>query len=288
MGDELWLRQLFDAAGNYTGWELYEEQDTWANDMTLSLSLTDTEYLNRIDEDDLLFAGKSFKIKSLYVDEIIPAEPGTEVEPEAEVYWVNDGSLGNIYWDGNYRFASPECSTGEECFVFSTDIWQKLKTETFYVDIEGSNPQIRVTTGWWTTNWTEEDIFVGNQYLTDNGDYTMTLKVNLAGSGVAESMDLQHLLFTGQNYRILRIRGENKAAGETIRHELWSNDGTVDFTHFDSVYRFGRQGHEERCLATFSDADWDLIKTGKLGVEIEAVNSRTFVTILTTGNHRGG
>ena len=39
------------------------------------------------------------------------------------------------------------------------DIWEKMKTETFYLTVaKGPTPQIRVTTGWWDPNWNGDDI----------------------------------------------------------------------------------------------------------------------------------
>jgi hypothetical protein len=51
-----------------------------------------------------------------------------------------------------------------------------------------------------------DDIYAGNELLKDNGDGTLTLTVNLAGHAIIDSMDQQHLLFTGDRYTPLRIR----------------------------------------------------------------------------------
>ena len=38
-------------------------------------------------------------------------------------------------------------------------------------------------------SWTEDDIFPGNELLTDNGDGTWTLTVNLSGSEMLSMLD---------------------------------------------------------------------------------------------------
>ena len=121
--------------------------------------------------------------------------------------WENDGTHGAIAWSSNYRFGLEGRDANKECItVFPETIWNKLKTETFYVDIEASNPQIRVTTGWWSTTWTGDDIYPGNERLVDNGDGTMTLTVNMTGDPILDLLDQQHFLLTGDRYTPLRIR----------------------------------------------------------------------------------
>lgn len=127
-------------------------------------------------------------------------QPGAEEghrETVKTTIWKNDGTLGEINWSSDYRFAPESNSTGEECYTVPQDVWEKMKTDQFFVTIKGSNPQIRVTSGWWSTTWTGDDIFPGNDRLVDNGDGTFTLTVDLAGDPL---LDVQHLLFTGSGY----------------------------------------------------------------------------------------
>ena len=161
---------------------------TW----TLKINLSDSpDFCNTIDQQHLLFTGDRYTPIGLY----------------PEIAWENDGSVGAISWSSSYRFGLDGHDGNNECLVtFPETPWNKLKTGTFYLDLEATDPQIRVTTGWWSTTWTGDDIYKGNERLTDNGDGTFTLTVNLAGDPVVDLMDQQHLLFTGDRYTPLRIR----------------------------------------------------------------------------------
>ena len=70
---------------------------------------------------------------------------------------------------------------------------------------KGDSPQIRVTSGWWSSTWTGDDIFPGNELLTDNGDGTYSLAVTLAGDPLLDLVDVQHLLFTGSGYSVEKL-----------------------------------------------------------------------------------
>jgi hypothetical protein len=88
-----------------------------------------------------------------------------------------------------------------------------MKTGKFYIQFQIDTPdwyQVRITTGWWGVQWPagkEEDItpnFLA-EMVTDNGDGTYCIELNLAGSDLAADMDAQHLLFTGSGYTPLRL-----------------------------------------------------------------------------------
>ena len=121
------------------------------------------------------------------------------------VIWQNPGGLGNINWDGKYRFARAGYETGEEICVVPADQWEKMKTSTFYVIFKEPGAQIRITTGWWSTTWTSDDIFVGNERVTQNEDGTFTLAVTLAGNPILDAIDEQHLLLSGGGYTPLKL-----------------------------------------------------------------------------------
>ena len=137
-----------------------------------------------------------------------PAKDEGHYEIVKTSIWKNDGSVAEANWNGIYRFGLEGNDGGNECVAtFPQDVWDKLKSETFYVTVKGANPQIRVTNGWWDSDatWTGADIQPGNELLTDNGDGTWTLKVDLAGSTLVGTIDQKHLLFTGSGYTVEKI-----------------------------------------------------------------------------------
>ena len=159
---------------------------------TLKLDLAnDPAFVEAIDVQHFLITGDRFTPIGIY--------------PESA--WENDGTYGAISWSSNYRFGLEGRDGNNECITtFPATVWNKLRTETFYVDLEATNPQIRVTTGWWSTTWTGNDFMPGNERLTDNGDGTFTLAVNLTGDPILDVVDVQHFLLTGDRYTPLRIR----------------------------------------------------------------------------------
>ena len=137
-----------------------------------------------------------------------------EPQPAGGVIWEGDGSAGAVSWNGTYRFALEGHDSASECIAeIPQATWDKMMTETFYVDLEAATPQVRITNGWWDVEWVGGDIQPGNELLTDNGDGTFTLKVELANQPdlVATLLD-KHLLFTGANYTPIKIYF---AGGET-------------------------------------------------------------------------
>ena len=86
------------------------------------------------------------------------------------------------------------------------DQWEIIRNGTFYLDLQADDPQIRVTTGWWSVTWTGNDFQPGtSDLLTDNGDGTWTLEVNLSGDPILDAIDVEHLLFTGDRYTPLKL-----------------------------------------------------------------------------------
>lgn len=145
--------------------------------------------------------------------------------PVIEAIWENDGAKGAISWSSDYRFANEEKKTGEEIAAIPMDVWEKMKTTPFFVDLEGENPQIRVTTGWWDTNLTADDIVPGNELLTDNGNGTWTLKVDLSSAAdLLALLDDHHLLFTGSGYTPTKIYFDGATAIQGVKKAAKSDD----------------------------------------------------------------
>jgi hypothetical protein len=130
-----------------------------------------------------------------------------------KVIWRNNG-YGAANWNGTYRFGKRGNDQGNECITtFPETVWNQIKTGTFYLVVEGTNPQIRVTNGWWDEGieWQSQDIKPDNSLLTKNEyqnvvwDGTWTLAINLSGSDLVNTIDQKHLLFTGQGFTPVKL-----------------------------------------------------------------------------------
>ena len=214
------------------------------------------------------FDGREFLMPELTYE---PASDGGHWETVKNTIWKGDGSAGAVSWSGQYRYGLDGNDGNNECIAtFPQEIWDKLKSETFYVLLKGEDPQIRVTTGWWSTTWTGADIQPGNEKLTDNGDGTWTLEVNLSGDPILDVIDAQHLLLTGDRYTPLEIYFEDQqwveGGGhlEIVKTSFWKNDGSNGEVSWNGVYRFGLDGNDgnNECIATFPQEIWDKLKSG--------------------------
>ena len=199
-----WWSTTWTGEDIFPGNELLADNGDGTWTLTVNLS-SDAALMELIDAQHLLFTGGGYSVEEMYFQEEVWIDGPGDVEVKVPV-WTNGGQLGEISWSSDYRFASEENSSGEEIYTVPMDIWNRMKSETFYVTIKGESPQIRVTTGWWSTTWTGEDIFPGNELLADNGDGTWTLTVNLSSdAALMELIDAQHLLFTGGGYSVEEI-----------------------------------------------------------------------------------
>jgi hypothetical protein len=179
---------------------------------SIELNLAGSDLAADMDAQHLLFTGSGYTVLELYQAEEVWVGGGGESGQEIDI-WKNDGSMGTINWSSDYRFAPESNSTGEECYTVPQDVWDKMKTGKFYLQLQIDTPdwyQVRITTGWWGAQWPagkEEDItpnFMADM-VTDNGDGTYTIELDLAGSDLAADMDAQHLLFTGSGYTPLKL-----------------------------------------------------------------------------------
>ena len=217
-----------------------------------------------------------------------PAKDEGHYEIVKTSIWKNDGSVAEANWNGIYRFGLEGNDGGNECVAtFPQDVWDKLKSETFYVTVKGANPQIRVTNGWWDSDatWTGADIQPGNELLTDNGDGTWTLKVDLAGSTLVGTIDQKHLLFTGSGYTVEEIffQEETWVDGpgmQEVEVPVWTNGGTVAEANWNGIYRFGLEGNDggNECVATFPQDVWDKLKSETFYVTVKGANPQIRVT----------
>ena len=224
-GDAQAVEHTYSVIGTLKG-------DSWSvdNDMTkgedgiYTLTLEDVaagnyEFKVRVDHDwSVSYPGSNYQLTVekdgskvvISFNEETKEVTATVTAPSSEdpaIIWEGDGSAGAVSWNGIYRFALEGHDGANECIAeIPQAIWDKMMTETFYADIQAEDPQVRITTGWWDTNLTSADIQPGNELLTDNGDGTWTVKVNLADNPdlVALLVD-HHLLFTGDRYTLLKL-----------------------------------------------------------------------------------
>ena len=129
--------------------------------------------------------------------------------PAPQTIWENTSTNPNpVNWTSDYRFALDGHDGNKECIAtFSSDVWNRIMNNTFYLVVRGTNPSIRVTNGHWTVAWPEAEYNFepGNSRLTNNGDGTWTLKIDLANSALVGTILEKHLLFTGTGYTPVRL-----------------------------------------------------------------------------------
>ncbi|MBO4826613.1 MAG: hypothetical protein J5506_05180 [Prevotella sp.] len=252
---------------------------TWT--VTVNLSSA-PDLLGLLDAQHLLFTGSGYTVEEIYFAEEVWVD-GPGMQEVKTFVWMNGGQLGEINWSSNYRFAPESNSTGEECYTVPMDVWEKLKSETFYITIKGANPQVRITTGWWSTNLTADDIMPGNELMVDNGDGTWTVTVNLSSApDLLDLLDAQHLLFTGSGYtveEIYFIEYVSGGGGGAKENVFWQNSGGGAVS-WNGTYRFALEGHDfnNECIAEFPQDVWDKIKTTKFYLVVEATDPQIRVT----------
>lgn len=147
--------------------------------------------------------------------------------------WKNSDpeGYGAISWSGTYRFGLEGNDGNNECIAtFAQDVWDKLKTGAFFMKYKpaGDSYQIRVTTGWWSTQWlgADNDIAPWNMAdrIIDNGDGTFYIEVFFDADPILDVLDQQHLLFTGNGYTPLELY---------FQEEVWVEEGQGGPSEYD-------------------------------------------------------
>ena len=202
-----WSVQWLGADNDIAPWNL-AERIIDNGDGTFSIQVDfseDPAILDVLDEQHLLFTGSGFTPLEIYFEETIWVDGGGgDSGPKQDVFWQNEGA-GAVSWNGTYRFALEGHDTNNECIAeFPQDVWDKIKSGKFFLVVEATDPQIRVTNGWWDTQW-QSDFQPGNELLTDNGDGTWTLEINIAGDPLADTIDEKHILFTGDRFTPVKL-----------------------------------------------------------------------------------
>ena len=98
---------------------------------SLAVTLAGDPLLDLVDVQHLLFTGSGYAVDEIYFEEEVWVDGPGDVEVKVPV-WENKGTIGATSWGSEYRFASEEGKTGEECYAFPMDVWERMKTETFY------------------------------------------------------------------------------------------------------------------------------------------------------------
>ena len=209
-------------------------------DGTFSLAYTISEeplksgIYDLIDDQHLLFTGSGYTPLKIYVSEEVWV-PGGSVEIVRTSIWKNDDPAGNgeTGWGGKYRFCLEGRDANGECIAeIPADLWEKMKTETFYLHFQGSSwVDMKVTSGWWNNDWTGANIQTGDERFVDNGDGTFTLAINFEGDPILDVLDEQHLLFTGGGYTPLELYFEEEVmtgGGGPKEVVLWEGEAIAD------------------------------------------------------------
>jgi len=185
---------------------------TWTLEVTLASA---PDLLDLLDAQHLLFTGGGdYTVEELYFakEEWVDGPGGVDVQVSI---WKNDGTHGNISWNGEYRFAPESNSTGEEIYTVPQDQWEKMKSGKFYLHaaINADWYNLRITTGWWSVTYTGDDIGERDERLVVNEDGTFVLELDLTGDPILDVLDAQHLLFTGEGYTPLELYFIEKGSG---------------------------------------------------------------------------
>jgi hypothetical protein len=259
------------------------EDGTW----TLEINLSDApDYVATLVEKHILFTGDRYTPVEIYFKEDIWVDGGGHMEIVKTDIWKGDGTTPAVSWSGTYRFALEGHDGANECIAeIPQDLWDKMMTETFYLDVQATDPQIRVTNGWWDTQWLG-DFQPGNERLTDNEDGTWTLEINLSDAAdfVATLLE-KHLLFTGDRYTPLEIYFKEEVwvddgGGSGSKEDVfWENPGSTAVS-WSGTYRFALEGHDfnSECIAEFPQDVWDKIKSGPFYLVVEATDPQIRVT----------
>ena len=259
---------------------------TWTVEINIS---EDQAFVAALDERHILFTGDRYTPVEIYFAEDVWIEGGGHMEFVKTDIWKGDA--GAVSWSGQYRFALEGHDGNNECIAeIPQDIWDKMKAETFYMDIQATDPQVRVTTGWWDPSWNVGDIQPGNERLIDNEDGTWTVVINLSEDQTfVAALDERHLLFTGDRYTPIEIYFAEEVwvddGGDGGKEVVFWENGGSEAVGWNGIYRFGLDGHDgnNECIATFPQDVWDKIKGGTFYMTASIDNADWYNVRVTTG-----
>ncbi len=282
-----WWDTSWKAGDLQPGNELLTDNGDGTFTATIDLS-DDPDFVATLIEKHLLFTGDRFTPMTIYYTEEQWVDGGGHMEVVKTSIWKGDGSAGAVSWSGSYRFALEGHDGAGECIAeIPQDIWDKMMTETFYLDVEATDPQIRVTNGWWDTSWKVGDLQPGNEFLTDNGDGTFTATINLSDDpDFVATLIEKHLLFTGDRFTPLEIYFAEEVwvggGGDSGPKQvpIWEGDGSAGAVSWSGSYRFALEGHDGagECIAEIPQDTWDKMMTQTFYLDVEATDPQIRVT----------
>lgn len=240
--------------------------------MVIKLNINEEHTLyDLIDAQHLLFTGDDYYPVGIYVEEKtwVEGEAG-HFETERKTFWKNgeQSTIPAPNWSGEGRFAKASASTGEETWAFTDEEWEILKSEPFRIAIEKNADwvNLRFTTGWWSHNYMGLESL--NDQIEQDEDGNYYVEIYLANDPeLLDLIDAQHMLFTGEGYKLLEIYQEKKVwvGGDAGPSEvvIWEGDGSAGEVNWNGVYRFCNEEHKtgEEIFAIPMD-QWDVIRNG--------------------------
>ena len=269
-----WSTQWLGADNDIAPWNMADRIiDNGDGTYYIEINFDGDPIVDVLDAQHLLFTGNGYTPLEIYTEEEIWVDGPGDQEVKVPV-WTNDDPDGHgaISWNGTYRFGLDGTDGNNECIAtFSEEVWNRIKTETFYMRFKpaGDSYQVRVTTGWWSTQWlgADNDIAPWNMAdrIIDNGDGTYYIEINFNGDPIVDVLDAQHLLFTGNGYTPLEIYFIDIVKGGGAKEvTFWQGDGSAGEISWNGTYRFGLDGNDgnNECIATFPEDIWNIIKTG--------------------------
>ena len=296
--DTQWLGKDNDVAP-WANTELITDNEDGT--FTIEVTLGNDPLVETLDEKHLLLTGSGFTPLSLSFEEEEWVEGGGEghMELVKTILWKNEDPEGNgaVSWSGTYRFALEGNDGNNECIAeFPADVWNTIKTETFYIRYTAADPtqyQVRVTNGWWDVQWLGKDNDVApwanTELITDNEDGTFSIEVTLGDDPLVETLDEKHLLITGSGFTPLEIYTVKEewvggGGGGPKEVDFWVNDGGPAVS-WSGDYRFALEGHDgnNECIAEFPEDVWNKIKTGTFYLKYTAADPTQYQVRVTNG-----
>ena len=201
--------ELLDADGNpaLISDKLFNKKATASIIFTVPKKVYEGTFVGKVYTID----GKTFEMPELTYK---PAADGGYWETQKIMIWENDGSLGQIGWSSEYRFALEGMNGNGDAVAaeLPADKWDIIKNGTFYITVSGETFQIRTTTGWWSFDGDGvHDIHNGDERLVDNGDGTFSIH---AGGGYSDG---------STNFACI-VTNESTYA---VRNWTWDDHGSV-------------------------------------------------------------